>query len=120
MGSPISHTNSVEIENIQRRGTRFLSKDPGLSCKDSLLELNLIPLNYCLEYLDTVFFFKCKRGLIDPKRNDLLEFCSECSRRGVSGLFLKNMKAKTSLYRDSFFVRICNIWNALPDNKRAE
>lgn len=39
---------------------------------------------------------------------------------GASGLFLKNKKAKTSLYRDSFFVRICNIWNALLDNVRAE
>ena len=25
--------------------------------------LNLLPLNYWLEYLDLVFFFKCKTGL---------------------------------------------------------
>ena len=30
------------------------------------------------------------------------------------------MKAKTSLYGDSFFVRICNIWNTLPGNISAK
>lgn len=110
----------VQIKNIQRRAKRFICKDPGLSYKERLLELNLLPLNYWLEYLDIVFFFKCKLGLIDLKRNDFFEFCSARSRRDASGLFLKNKKAKTSLYRDSFFVRICNMWNALPDNIRAE
>ena len=59
-------------------------------------------------------------GLNDLKRNDFYEFCSEHLRHGTSGLFLKNMKAKTSPYRDSFFVRICNTWNTLPGNMRAE
>ena len=109
-----------KIKNIQHRATQFIYKYPGLSYKKHPLELNLLPLNYWLEYLDIVYFFKGKLGLIDLKRNDLYEFCSEHSRRGASGLFLKNMKAKTSPYRDSFFVRICNTWNALPGNIRAE
>ena len=54
------------------------------------------------------------------KVQKIFELCSGRSRRGASGLFLKNKKAKTSLHKDSFFVRICNIWNALPDNIRAE
>ena len=103
-----------KIKNIQHRATQFIYKYPGLSYKEHPLELNLLPLNYWLEYLDIVYFFKGKLGLIDLKRNDLYEFCSEHSRRGTSGLFLKNMKAKTSPYRDSFFVRICNTWNTLP------
>ena len=108
-----------KIKNIQHRATRFICKDPGLSYKERQSELNLLPLNNWLEYLDIVNFFKCKLGLIDLKRNDLYEFCSEHSHRGASGLFLKNMKAKTSPYRDSFFVRICNTWNTLPGNMRA-
>ena len=114
-----SPTLMFKIKNVQHRATRFICKDPGLSYKERLSELNLRPLNNWLEYLDIVNFFKCKLGLIDLKRNDLYEFCSEHSRRGASGLFFKNMKAKTSPYRDSFFVRICNTWNTLPGNVRA-
>ena len=109
-----------KIKNIQHRATQFIYKYPGLSYKEHPLELNLLPLNYWLDNLDIVYFFKGKLGLIDLKRNDLYEFCSEHSRHGASSLFLKNMKAKTSPYRDSFFVRICNTWNTLPGNIRAE
>ena len=98
-----------KIKNIQHRATQFICKYPGLSYKEHPLELNLLPLNYWLEYLDIVYFFKGKLGLIDLKRNDLYEFCSEHSRHGASGLFLKNMKAKTSLYGDSFFVFCKNL-----------
>ena len=109
-----------KIKNIQHRATQFICKYPGLSYKEHTLELNLLPLNYWLENLDIVYFFKGKLGLIDLKRNDLYEFCSEHLRHGASGLFLKNMKAKTSLFWDSFFVRICNIWNTLPGNISAK
>ena len=118
--APQSPTLMFKIKNIQHRATQFIYKYPGLSYKEHPLELNLLPLNYWLEYLDIVYFFKGKLGLINLKRNDLYEFCSEHSRHGASGLFLKNMKAKTSPYRDSFFVRICNTWNTLPGNIRAE
>lgn len=82
----------VEIENIQRRATRFMCKDPTLSYKERLLELNLLSLNYWLKYLDIVYFFKCKFGLIDLKWNDVFEFCSERSRHGASGVFLKKKR----------------------------
>ena len=100
--APQSPTLVFKIKNIQHRATRFICKNPGLSYKERLSELNLRPLNNWLEYLDIVNFFKCKLGLIDLKRNDFYEFCSEQLRRGASGLFLKNMKAKTSPYRFLF------------------
>ena len=52
-------------------------------------------MNYWLEYLDIDFFFRGKLGLIDLKKNDLFEFCSGRSRRGDTGLVLKNKRAKT-------------------------
>ena len=68
--------------------------------KPFTIKLNLLPMNYWLEYLNNVCFFKCKAGLINLNLNDFVEFCSGRSRRGSSGLLLKNNFARTSLFRD--------------------
>ena len=80
-----------KIKNIQHRATQFIYKYPGLSYKEHPLELNLLPLNYWLEYLNIVYFFKGKLGLIDLKRNDLYEFCSEHSRHQVPLVFFSKI-----------------------------
>ena len=113
--APESSTLMIEVENIQRRATRFICKNSELSYKERLLKLNLLPINYWLEYLDIVFFFKGKAGLISLNLDDLVEFCSGRSRRGSSGLLLKNNFARTSPFRDSYFARISNLWNAIPE-----
>ena len=53
------------VENTQRRASKFICKSDTFSYKDRLLRLRLLPLNYWLEYLDLVFFFKCKCGDIN-------------------------------------------------------
>ena len=53
--APQSPTLMLELENIQRRATRFICKNSKLSNKDRFLNLNLLPLNYWLEYLDYYF-----------------------------------------------------------------
>ena len=102
---PQSPTLMIEDENIQRRATRFICKNSELSYKERLLKVNLLPINYWVEYLDIVFFFKCKAGH---------------SRRGSSGLFLKNNFARTSLFRGSYFVLISNLWNGIPEYNKSE
>ena len=77
-------------------------------------------MNYWLEYLDIVFFFKCKACLINWNVDDLVGFCSGRSRRGSSGFLLKNNFARTSLFRDSYFVRISNLWYAIPEYIKSE
>ena len=53
----------ILIEQVQRRATRFIiGRDRDLCYKDRLIKLNLLPLNYCLEYLDLVFFYKSLKG----------------------------------------------------------
>lgn len=44
--APQSPTLMLEVENIQRRATRFIFKISELSYKDRLLNLNLLPINY--------------------------------------------------------------------------
>ena len=52
-------SNLFLVEKVQRRATRFILKNSSnLSYKDRLIKLKLLPLNYWLEYLDLVFFFK--------------------------------------------------------------
>ena len=81
------------------------------------MNLNLLPINYWLEYLDLFILYKCIYGIIDINLDSFAQFCSGRSRRGSSGLFLNNKTTKISLFRDSFFIRITNLWNALPIDK---
>ena len=115
-----SPTLLIEAENIQRRATLFNCKNSELSYKEPILKFNLLPINYWLEYYDIVFFSKCKSGLISLNLNDLVKFCSGRSRRGSSGLLLRNNFARTSLFRDSYFIRISNLWNAIPGYIKSE
>ena len=68
-----------------------------------------VPQESLLEYLDILFFFKCKLEYINFCIDNYISFCTGSSRRGASGSFVKNVYTKTSLFRDCFFVRIPNL-----------
>ena len=97
--------NILRVESIQRRATRFIcNKSPDLTYRDRLIKLNLLPLNYWLEYLDLVFFYKCKSNEIVIDLNNYVNFCSGRTRRASTGLYVKqNSIPRTSTFRDSFF-----------------
>ena len=77
-------------------------------------------INNWLEYLDLLFFYKCKSGIIQLNLENYVKYCNSKSRRGSSGLYLRTAYFKTSLFRDSFFIRLSNIWNAVPCDIKAE
>ena len=52
--------------------------------------------------------------------DNLVQFCSGRARWGSSGLFLNSKTANTSLFHNSFFIRITNLWNAKPIAIRSE
>ena len=110
------------VEKTQRRATKFICKSDTLSYKDRLLRLKLLPLNYWLEYLDLVFFFKCMSGDINLNIHNYIQYCNSISRRGSSGIYLNTPPFKTCLFRDSFFNRLANynLWNAIPDNIKSQ
>ena len=86
-----------------------------------LIEAKLfVLLNYWLEYLDLLFFYKCKSGIIQLNLENYVKYCNSKSRRGSSGLYLRTAYFKTSLFRDLFFIRLSNIWNAVPCDIKAE
>ena len=108
------------VENTQRPATKFICKSDTFSYKDRLLRLRLLPLNYWLEYLDLVFFFKCKCGDINLNIHNYIQYCKSKSRRGSSGIYLNTPPFKTCLFRDSFFNRLANLWNAIPDSIKSQ
>ena len=75
---------------IQRRATKFICKtSTDLTYRDRLVFLHLLPLNYWLEYLDLVFFCKCKGNDVRIDLENYNFFCSGRTRRVATGLYLK-------------------------------
>ena len=109
-------SDMYRLESIQRRATKFILQDHDSSYSDRLMKLNLIPLSYWLELKDIVFFFKCKVGVYELDIQQFIEQPPHQSTRSSSGDFLCPNLCRTSLFRNSYFNRIVNIWNNLPNN----
>ena len=93
------------VENTQRRATKFICKSDTFSYKDRLLRLRLLPLNYWLEYLDLVFFFKCKSGDINLNIHNYIQYCKSKYRRGSSGIYLSKYAAFQNLSVSRFLLQ---------------
>ena len=107
------------LERVQRRATRLITQNPELSYKSRLRCLKLLPLCYFYEYLDLLFLFRCLKGEISINIFQFVNFSTSTTRRGSSGLDLRLLSVRSSTFRDSFFVRICPVWNSLPINIRS-
>ena len=60
----------ILIEQVQRRVSRFIVGKGGDLCYgDRLIKLKLLRLNYWLEYVDLVLFYKCMKGHINFGRH---------------------------------------------------
>ena len=107
-------SNLLLVENIQRRATHFILMNSNLCYKVRLIKLKLLLLNYWLEYLHLVFFFKCLHGHIDFTRefSYYFSFLKGNTRRASSGLHLKTNACRTPSFRDFYFNRITLIWNS--------
>ena len=103
----------ILVEQVQRRATRFIiGRDRDLCYKDRLIKLNLLPLNYWLEYLDLVFERRC--NFCWPLYKYFF-FLRGHTRRAISELHLKTNRTCTSHFREFFFNRIPILWNSIPD-----
>ena len=74
--SPQTVSMCGELENVQRRATKFILSLPfetDTCYKSRLLALNLLPLSYWHEYMDVLLLFKLTRGFISSDLNILPE-----------------------------------------------
>ena len=60
-----NRTQVLQLESIQRRFTKFILGNNGLSYRDRLKECNILPLTMRREYLDYSFLFICINDKID-------------------------------------------------------
>ena len=64
------------VEHVQRRASKFIQGLPfmcDVSYEDRLISTELLPLSYCHEYLDLMFFFKAITGTVSISQNSLPE-----------------------------------------------
>ena len=112
--SPHTKRNINNLEQVQRRATRFiLGRD--YSEYERLSKLNLLPLKYCREINDLVFFFKCLKNICKLNIFDYVSF-RFCTKplKNVHYLTLDVPFSRTDVSKNSFFVQICHLWNDLP------
>ena len=110
--STASRRNLLLIEGVQRRVTRhILGHDQAYNVR--LQTLGLLPLSYRREISDIMFLSEyILTGLLDRSTN--VQFIS---RRGDNYL-LNKPRFRTEAYANSFFVRVVDVWNALPVDGR--
>ena len=108
-----------QVERIQRRASKFILGLPfrcGLSYKDRLMKLNLLPLTYWHEYLDLIYFFKIVNGIVDINPSVIPQVRLSRPTRSTTNLGSNQFftrKCKTTTFQKSFLVRTTRIWNNL-------
>ena len=72
-----------------------------------LQTLNLLPISYCHELLDLIFFFKITHGSVNVDSSVLPDACKYRRTRSTITNIKKYIpnKCKTTTYQKSFFVR---------------
>ena len=105
---------------MQWRAEKYILKLPfccDTDYKTRLQMTRLLPLFYCHEYHDIVFFYKTVNNLIYVNKEVLpvVRNVGIVTRSSSSSaVSFIPMKCKTVTYQRSFFVRACRIWNVLP------
>ena len=107
------------IEAFQRRETKFIlnfNEDYNIRLK----QLDLQSL-YNRRYIrDVVFSFNLMKGHYNIDISDKLSFCKErnvdYNLRKNDSLDLVSMYSRTNSFKYSYFIRIINEWNSLPND----
>ena len=112
--SPYTKRNIRALEQVQRKATRFIVGKE-LSYYERLKKLELLPLVYGREILDLIFFYKCFKGICEldiPQYVTLRVYTRNL--RTTDNLTLSVPFNKTEAFKNSYFIRICRLWNGLP------
>ena len=103
-----------QLENIQRRASKFIFSDYTSDYKSRLQSIQQLPVMYWLELQDRMFFIK---SLKEPPDNlNISNYVSFVSGNTHAASTSK-LSIKYSCYRSSchfFFTRITWLWNSIP------
>ena len=115
--SPLSTKLIEQIEGVQRRSTKQLPGMKNLSYPERLKKLKLPTLSYRRARGDMIEMYKIMTGVYDRETGGFIKRLNDVvPRTGKRGHPLKiyHQHSKTSLRRNSFSLRVANIWNGLP------
>ena len=117
--NPYTQCNINRIESIQRRATKFILKT-NEDYDFRLKQLDLQSLYDRRFIRDVTFLFNLMKGHYNIDFSDKLLFCRErnvdYNLRINDSLDLANMYSRTNSFKYSYFIRIINEWNSLPDD----
>ncbi len=115
---PYYTTDINNLENIQRRGARFVKAnyDYTASVTEMLVELGWDSLSTRRVDARLVLFFKVVHGLVDVSAEDLVPHTlqpADTRTRANHQFKYRHLAATTTAYRNSFFPRTIGDWNRL-------
>lgn len=117
--SPYKIKHIEMIENVQRRCTRQLPYLKDLSYPERLKKLNLPTLAYRRLRGDMIETYKIIKGIYDKESASFLKMWTDIAQRDIGrghGMRLYLQRSIKPVRKNSFGVRIVNIWNNLPEN----
>ncbi len=111
---PLLSKDTITLEKVQRRASKFILQDYTSSYKERLLALDLLPISLWLELLDLLFLVKCL--LVPPDNFQILDFISfvDNPTRAGSHRKLAYKFNRTSTSRHFYFNRVVRLWNSAP------
>jgi len=103
------------IKNLQRRGTRYILPNTGLSYKERLTKLKLLPLSYWHELNSIILFYKLINNQYNVHLNNLISHKNTRTTRHSSTHDIMVPLCRTKLFQNSYYCILPKIWNSLPE-----
>ncbi len=112
--------NVIAIERVQRSATRFILGYPELDYKERLSQLHLLPLSYRRERLDMRFLYKCFNSEFDIDISQFVHVVhsGRPTRSNNNSKNLRPILCRTECFKRSYFNRVTNTWNCIPEHCR--
>ena len=117
--APQSKELMRQVERVQRPATKFMLGLPfrcDMSYQERLVRLNMLPLSYWHEYLDTVYFYKLVNKFIKINPSVMPRIRNTRNTRSSSNpgsVYYQVRFCKTTTFQRSHLKRSSRIWNTL-------
>jgi hypothetical protein len=109
------------LKKVQKRAVNMVNGLGDLTYEQKLHKLGLEPLADRRAYADSVLMYKTLPGISSVKKDTWVHLLerNEHLTRATAGLFqLRAPFARTDTRKNYYTVRICDMWNALPNDLR--
>jgi hypothetical protein len=120
--SPYLQKDIDMLETVQKRAVSMVNGLNGLSYEEKLVTLGLEPLVERRKFADLLLMFKVLNGYCTVNKNlwaTVNERTNMATRMTAEHLKLRKPLARTDKRSNFYTIRICDMWNGLPNDVRA-